>query len=153
MANIYITTEPEYKLKQLFSNIKDFYILDVQQLVDSMDIELSKTSSVYLINEEIEKIITSKASLKRIHGIFYIIKNMSEQLVQSVKKRLSKLEVIDQFILIDNGYNPQHSNFTHLFSDVIFYERFRKNKIIYQAELQKEENKDTLTLLLDEIDN
>lgn len=155
MANIYITTESESKLKSLFVNTKDFFALDVQQLISEMNVDLTKTSSIYLINEAIERTIMNRASLKRVHGIFYIVQNISEQLILSIKKRLSKLNDIDNFILIDNGFNPKHQKFAYLFSDVIFYERFKKNKIIYQADLKKESDgdKDRLTLLLEDIDN
>lgn len=149
-CNIYITTESKQKLKQLFCNASDFYMLDVAKLVASLNIDLSKASSIYLINEEIEKLIMSRATLKRVRGIFYIISNMSEQLINNIKIRLSKLSCIDDFILIDNGFCPKHEKFTHLFNDVIFYERFRKNKIIQCAEIkQLEDNKDRLSILLE----
>lgn len=149
-CNIYITTESESKLKQLFCNAKDFYMLDVAGLIKEMDLDISKASSVYLINEEIQKIIISKASLKRVHGIFYIVQNLSEQLINTVKQRLSRLDGVVDFVLIDNGYCPKHNRFASMFNDVIFYERFRKNKIIRCASIEKIGDNDDITLLMDE---
>ena len=153
-CNIYITTETEPKLKQIFCNAKDFYMLDVQKLIKSMNIDIKKPSSIYLINEEIEKTIMSRAVLKRVHGIFYIVQNLNETLINTIKVRLSKLSEVNDFILIDNGYCPKHQQYAHLFNDVIFYERFRRNKIIQCAALKQiDEDKDQLTLLLEEIEN
>ena len=152
-CNIYITTEPEQKLKQIFCNAKNFYMLDVKNLIASMNIDCSKASSIYLINEEIEKIIMSKAVLKRVRGIFYIVENLNERLINNIKIRLSKLSEVNEFILIDNGYCPIHQQYAHMFNDVIFYERFRKNKIIQCAEIKhmEEDGEDRLTILLNDI--
>lgn len=83
-------------------------MLDVKNLIASMNIDCSKASSIYLINEEIEKIIMSKAVLKRVRGIFYIVENLNERLINNIKIRLSKLSEVNDFILIDNGYCPIH---------------------------------------------
>lgn len=56
-CNLYITTEPERKLRQLFCNAKNFYMLDVPQLIKQMGLDPSKNTSVYIINEEIQRII------------------------------------------------------------------------------------------------
>lgn len=52
-CNLYITTEPERKLRQLFSNAKNFYMLDIPQMIKQMGLDPSKNTSVYIINEEI----------------------------------------------------------------------------------------------------
>lgn len=47
-------------------------------------------------------------------------------------------------VLIDNGQLPVHKDITHLFSDVIFYDRFRRNKIILCSEIPQDIDEDDL---------
>jgi hypothetical protein len=55
--NIYITSESENKLKMLFTNIKSFFILDVQAYINSLKLDMSKPCNIYLINTEIINLI------------------------------------------------------------------------------------------------
>lgn len=57
-CNLYITTEPEYKLRQIFINAKNFYMLDIERLIDEMGLDPNDKASIYLINKEIQRIIT-----------------------------------------------------------------------------------------------
>ena len=59
MCNIYMTTESEQKLKQIFSNLKNFFFFFFDEFVKSMNVDLTKQTSVYLVNSEIEKLILS----------------------------------------------------------------------------------------------
>lgn len=130
MCNIYITSEPEFKLKQVFSNLKNFYILDVNEFVESLNVDLTKQSGVYLVNSEIEKLILSQAKLKKYQGVIYINKNISQKLHDFLKQRFKKSKIINKLILIDNGEFPKHQELMGIFEEVLFYERFRKTKII-----------------------
>lgn len=56
--NIYITTEPEYKLRQIFVNAKNFYMLDIKKMIDEMNIDTTEKASIYLINRQISDTIT-----------------------------------------------------------------------------------------------
>lgn len=153
-CNLYLTDMPEKKLKQIFCNAKNFYMLDVQNIINSMGIDPHKNTSVYLINEEIQKIIKQQAVLKKVQGIFYIVNKITEPLYKALKKRVESWSEISDIVLIDNGQFPTHSDVMHLFSDVIFYERFRKNKIIACNSLSPEdESNDSLAKALQEINN
>lgn len=57
-CNLYITTEPEYKIKQVFTNAKNFYILDIDRLISEMGVNPEDKAGIYLINKEIQRIIT-----------------------------------------------------------------------------------------------
>ena len=74
--NVYVTTESENKLRMLFTNIKSFFILDVQSFVSSFKLDLSKQSNVYFINTEILNQIQQASKLKKYQGIIYINKNL-----------------------------------------------------------------------------
>lgn len=151
-CNLYITTEPERKLRQLFSNAKNFYMLDVAQLIKQMGLDPSKNTSIYIINEEIQHILTQQSALKRNLGIFYIVGNLTETLINSIKKKVASIHTINGLTLIDNGQMPAHTSLCHLFSDVIFYDRFRKNKIMQCTGIPQDFNEDdTLTKALSQL--
>lgn len=145
-----MTTEPEQKLKQIFSNLKNFFVLDIDAFVKSMNVDLTKQTSIYLVNSEIEKLILSQAKLKKYQGIIYINRNLSKNLHDSLKARFRNAKEINKIILIDNGQFPKHSDLMAVFEEVLFYERFKKNKIIECTGFEKNQD-DTLSLLMDDI--
>lgn len=130
-----MTDEPEYKLKQVFSNIKNFFIFDVSAFVTSLNLNLNKQSSIYYINTEIEKHMLNALSLKRYNGIIYINKSLSEKLYNSIKSKFKEKYDVNKIILIDDGQFPKHTDIMCIFDEVIFYNRFSKTKIIEPAEI------------------
>lgn len=135
MCNIYITTEPENKLKMLFSNIKSFFILDVQSYIESLKLDLQKPSNIYFINTEIINLIKQSAKLKKYQGIIYINKNLDQTLLKNLQSKFKNVDEIDKIILIDNILLPKLDKLYNLCEEVYFYERFRKNKIIDNCNL------------------
>lgn len=142
-CNLYITDEPQHKLLSLFINIKNFYILDVQEMIKNMDIDMDHNSSVYIVNEEIKKILRTQSGLKRNLGIFYVVKCLSEPLVKSIHRIAKTMPDIESVILIDNVNTPKHTDLIPLFSDVFYYNRFRNNKI-YKCTADLTENDDDI---------
>lgn len=134
-----MTSESESKLKQVYSNIKNFYILDADKFIKSLDLDMSKQSSVYIANDEIKKIIISQSKLKKYKGIIYINKHLSDDLYQSFKVCLSKYDAV-RIMLIDNGQFPKHEDIMGVFDEVLFYERFKKNRIIDCNGFEKKDN-------------
>lgn len=132
-----MTDEPEYKLKQVFSNIKNFFIFDVTAFVSSLNLNLNKQSSIYYINTEIEKYMLNALSLKRYNGIIYINKVLSEKLYNSIKSKFKEKYDVNKIILIDDGQFPKHTDIMCIFDEVIFYNRFNKTKIIEPGEISK----------------
>lgn len=130
-----MTDEPEYKLKQVFSNIKNFFIFDVSAFVTSLNLNLNKQSSIYYINTEIEKHMLNALSLKRYNGIIYINKSLSEKLYNSIKSKFKEKYDVNKIILIDDGQFPKHTDIMCIFDEVIFYNRFSKTKIIEPVEI------------------
>ena len=135
MCNIYITTEPESKLKMLFSNIKSFFILDVQSYIESLKLDLQKPANIYFINTEIINLIKQSAKLKKYQGIIYINKNLDQTLLKNLQSKFKHVPEIDKIILIDNILLPKLDKLYNLCEEVYFYERFRKNKIIDNCNL------------------
>ena len=147
--NIYVTTESETKLKMLFTNIKSFYILDVQSFVNSFKLDLTKQPNIYFINCELINTIKASSKLKKYQGIIYINKNLSPELLSSLKTKLKSIKEINKFILIDNGILPKLQNLYNYFEEIYFYERFYKNKII-ECQGINEDSEGNLSIDMDE---
>lgn len=135
-----MTSESESKLKQIYTNLKYFYILNASEFVKSLDIDMSRPSSIYIANDEIQKTILAQSKLKKYKGIIYINKHLSEDLYQSFKIKLSKSDKV-KITLIDNGQFPKHDDIMEVFDEVIFYERFKKNKIVECNGFEKKDDK------------
>lgn len=147
-----MSSDNESKLKQIYANIKNFFVLDVQAFVKSLNIDMNKPTSIYLVNEEIERLITSQAKLKKFKGIIYINKHLSEELYYSFKKKFSKKDQV-KIVLIDNGQFPKHQDIMDVFDEVIFYERFKKNKIVECTGFEKNENDIVNHILMEDTDD
>lgn len=137
--NVYVTTESENKLRMLFTNIKSFFILDVQSFVSGFKLDLSKQSNVYFINTEILNQIQQASKLKKYQGIIYINKNLDETLLFNLQNKFKKIKEINKIVLLDNGILPKHRDLHNLCEEVFFYERFYKNKIIECQGIKKDD--------------
>ena len=147
--NIYVTTESENKLKMLFTNIKSFFILDVQSFVNSFKLDLTKQSNIYFVNTELLNTIQASAKLKKYQGIIYINKNLDQRLLTNLQSKFKDVKEISKLVLLDNGALPKHTDLYNLCEEVFFYERFFKNKIIECQGLSKDETGST-SLIMDE---
>lgn len=138
--NFYVTTEPINKLNNIISNIKSFYILDIQQFVNNFGLDLNKPSNVYYINTEIENEIATKSKLKKYHGIIYINKNLDSNIIKSLQTKFQKIGEINKIVLLDNSVVPKHYDLHDICDEIYFYEPFCKNKIIECKGFYKDEN-------------
>lgn len=141
--NFYVTTEPITKLNTIISNIKSFYILDIQAFVKSFDLDLRKPSNIYYINTEIENEINQKSKLKKYHGIIYINKNLDGNIIKSLQTKFQKNGEINKIVLLDNSVVPKHYDLHSICDEIYFYEPFCKNKIIECKGLYKDEDGNT----------
>jgi len=46
-------------LRNVYVNIKNFFVLDVQSFIKDMNLDMTKASSIYLVNDEIQRLIIS----------------------------------------------------------------------------------------------
>ena len=141
--NVYITTEPEAKLKVLFSNIKSFYILDVQQFINELKLDLTKQCNIYLVNTEIMSKVMTAAKLKKYQGIIYINNTLNPEIIRNLQSKFKNIQEINKVILIDNGIVPKHTDLYNICEEIYFYERFCKNKIIDCNSLFQQSKKNT----------
>lgn len=148
--NIYVTTESENKLRMLFTNIKSFFILDVQSFVNSFKLDLNKQSNIYFVNTEILNVIQQASKLKKYQGIIYINKNLDENLLFNISSKFKQIKEISKIVLLDNGILPKHTDLYDLCEEVFFYERFYKNKIIECQGIKKDDRGKTTLIMNDD---
>lgn len=128
--NIYMTSESELKLSSIITNIKNFFVFDVQEFIKTFKLDLTKPANIYFMNNEITTQISGASKLKKYKGIIYINRNLSEQLYYSMKHKFGNDKYIDKIILIDNGMVSKHKDLHEIFGEVYFYDRFKKTKIV-----------------------
>lgn len=136
--NLYLTTETENKLRSIISNIKSFYIIDVQTFINSFQLDLTKEYNIYFLNSELLENIKQISKLKKYQGIIYINQNLNECIIKNLQNKVKSIKDINKIVLLDNGSIPKHKDIYDLFEQIYFYERFCKNKIIDYSTLQKE---------------
>lgn len=128
--NVYFSTEPFVKLQNVILNIRSFYVFDVQEFISGLDIDPAKPANVFYINSEIIANISAAARLKKYQGIIYINRNLTPKLYESMRLKIGSSEFIDKFVLLDNGNVHKLKKIYNLFDEVIFYDRFRKIRIV-----------------------
>lgn len=142
--NFYITTESVEKLSTIISNIKSFYILDIQQFISNLGLDINKPSNVYYINKEIEADIQQKSKLKKYHGIIYINKNLNTNIIKNLQNKFQYKGDVNKIVLIDNSNAPKHSELYNICEEVFFYEPFIKTKIMECRGIYKDDNGNSL---------
>lgn len=129
VLNIFYTVEPAYKIKEVFVNLKYFYILDISELMKSMHLDLSKSYNIYFMNKTILDTIEEQYKRRCVKGIIFINRGLSIEAVHNIEEQLKMRNIHVKNILIDNNQCPKLKKFYPYFEDVLFYERFRKIKI------------------------
>ena len=152
MNTIYMTSDSESKLRSIYSNLKNYYILDVQSFIKGLNLDLSKQSSIFIINDEIQNLVSSQLKLKKYKGVIYINHHLSKDLYNSFKFYFQKCSEDIKIVLIDNGQFPKHQDIMDIFDEVIFYERFKKNKIVEFNGFEKNQNDVINNINMDEND-
>lgn len=128
----YATVEPCRKLKNIFTNLSSFYIIDVDGILKESGLDPDKPTHRFLINSELERLINSGAKSKRYLGMIYINSRINCDVIVSIKKSISDLtnSVIDGFVVLDDEDVPKLKNYYKLFDEVAFVPSIRKTKII-----------------------
>ena len=139
--NLYVSTESDRKLRNVFSNLSGFYIINVDMLVEASRLDLSKNSHRFLMNSEIERLISIGAKSKRYSGIVYINSMLDKDTVQSLKESVDNLKEsnIDYMVLLDDYELPKLKKLYKLFDEVTFFSSLKKTKIIQCTPLKKQE--------------
>lgn len=127
MCNLYLTSEPEKILVNSFTNIKSFYILNIDEILK--DINVKNTSYKYFLNKTITDTLIEQSSLKKIKGIIYINSNLNENVIKGLQNKIQTIENIESLILIDNGATLKLKALYNFVDEVLFFQKWRKIKI------------------------
>lgn len=128
----YITGESHRKLKNVFTNLNTFYIIDVDSLVKESKLDTNKITHRYIINTEIERLIVLGAKSKRYTGIIYINSNINFDIITGIRKSLDEITKshVEDLTLLDDYDTPKYKEYYKLFDEIIFFPTFKKTKII-----------------------
>lgn len=139
--NLYVSTESDRKLRNVFSNLSGFYLINVDSLVEMSRLDLTKNAHRFLMNSEIERLISIGAKSKRYSGIIYINSMLDKDTVQSLKQSVDNLKEsnIDYMVLLDDYELPKLKKLYKLFDEVTFFSGLKKTKIIQCTPLKKQE--------------
>jgi hypothetical protein len=128
----YITGESYRKLRNVFTNLNTFYIIDVDTLISESGLNVEKQTHRFIINTEIERLIATGAKSKRYTGIIYINSNINCDIITGIKKSLSEItkSQVEELTLLDDYDTPKYKQYFKLFDEIIFFPTFKKTKII-----------------------
>ena len=126
----YLTSETQFRLHNNLTNINTFFVVDVDNIIKSLDLDITKQHNIFLVNSEISKLIISAAKVKKYKGIIYINSNISKNVLDNIKKIISNIPTIDDIVLLDDYNLPK---LKHLYSEVdeiMYFSTFRRIRII-----------------------
>lgn len=132
LMKFYITGESYRKLRNVFTNLNTFYIIDVDALISESGLNVEKQTHRFIINTEIERLIATGAKSKRYTGIIYINSNINCDIITGIKKSLSEItkSQVEELTLLDDYDTPKYKQYYKLFDEIIFFPTFKKTKII-----------------------
>lgn len=131
--NLYVTSESYYRIKNGFSNINAFAIIDVNLILDTLKLDMTKTYNVFLVNDEIKKLLSLYSKSKKYRGIIYITSNINKNVIDNIKSLISTDEydhAVNELILLDDYDTPKLEKYYKFVNEVMFFSTFKKIKII-----------------------
>ena len=140
----YITIEPCRKLKNVFSNLSSFYIIDVDKILDESGLDTENNAHQFLINVELQRLITSGAKSKRYKGIIYINRRLKFETIMSIKNSIDSItnSAVESMVILDDYDLPKVKDYYTLFDEVVFFPALKKTRIVecVPIPIQKENN-------------
>lgn len=140
----YITIEPCRKLKNVFSNLSSFYIIDVDGILEASKLDIENTAHQYLINVELQRLITSGAKSKRYKGIIYINKRLRFETIMSIKKSIDNItnSAVESMVILDDYDAPKVKDYYTLFDEVVFFPAHKRTRIVECVPLPTKKDKE-----------
>ena len=128
----YITVEPCRKLKNVFSNLSSFYIIDVDTILADSGLDVNNVAHQYLINVELERLIVSGAKSKRYKGIIYINKLIKYETIASIKNSIDTItnSAVESMVILDDYDLPKLKDYYTLFDEVMFFPAMKRTRIV-----------------------
>ncbi|MBS7364395.1 MAG: hypothetical protein KIH03_11370 [Paludibacteraceae bacterium] len=119
-------------MKNLFSNLSSFYIIDVDTILLESGLDVNKKSHQFLINTELERLLVNGAKSKRYMGLIYINSNINFDVIEGVKSAVMDLEnsTIENMVILDDCDAPKLKDYYEMFDEVIFFPVIKKARVI-----------------------
>lgn len=138
----YLTIEPCRKLKNVFSNLSSFYIIDVDTILQESGLNIEIPAHQYLINVELERLITSGAKSKRYKGIIYINKLVKYETIMSIKNSIDSItnSAVESMVIIDDYDIPKLKDYYTLFDEVVFFPALKRTRIVECTPIPTKQN-------------
>jgi len=131
---IYVTNEPINRLKNSFSNLNTFAIIDVDLIVKTINLDLTKPHNVFLINSEIEKLIATNCKSKKYKGIIYINSKLNNDILTNlltlIENEDKKTTEITDLILLDDHDTPKLQRLYYMVEEIMYFSTFKRVKIL-----------------------
>lgn len=127
---LYLTSESYYRVKNGFTNIHTFAIIDINLILDTLKLDMSKQSNIYLINSEIKKLLMLNAKNRKYKGIIYIAPSINKDVINNINMFVNEISTIDDVILLDDYDAPKLKDYYNCVEEVMFFSTFKKIKII-----------------------
>jgi len=128
----YFTSQPANRLKNAFSNIKQYKIIDIDYIFESSTLDRNDVVHGFIIDSEIERMISEGSSSKKYEGVIYTNSKLDETIIEKVKQIIYKIEdksMVDIFILDDYDV-PKSKKFYKMVDNIIFFPIIKKVKTI-----------------------
>lgn len=126
----YLTSETYFRLQNNLVNINKFNIIDVDFIIKSLNLDMSKDYNKFLINSEIVKLIHTASKNKKIKGIIYINSNLCENVINNIKDILLEIPSISELVLLDDYNLPKLKHLYNNVDEIMYFSTFRRVRII-----------------------
>lgn len=129
---LYISSESQMRLKGTFTNLSKFNIIDIDDIKDMYNLDVTKNTDAYLLNSEIIRAFEMSLKSKKYIGIIYINSKINADVVNAIKNTLRTIENgRDTDVVLLDDYNlPKHKDISKLFDEVVYFPMFKKMKLI-----------------------
>lgn len=126
----YLTSETYFRLQNNLSNINSFGIIDVDFIIKSLNLDMSKDYNKFLVNSEISKLILNYSKNRKNKGIIYIYSNLSENIVNNIKDVIKDINSISELVLLDDYNLPKLKFLYDKVDEIMYFSTFRRVRII-----------------------
>jgi hypothetical protein len=128
---LYITSESYYRIKNGFTNINAFAIVDVDLIISKLNLDMTKTYNIFLVNSEIKQLLYQYSNCKKYRGIIYIVNDINKDVIDNINNMIDDEECnITDLILLDDYDSPKLKIIYPYFSEIMYFSTFKKIKII-----------------------
>ena len=90
---------------------------------------MTKTYNIFLVNDEIKKLLSLYSKSKKYRGIIYITKDINSDVIDNIKALMSDTEYshsVSDIILLDDYDIPKLEKYYRCVNEVMFFSTFNK---------------------------